>query len=680
MLHRFRFPTLLALAAALIALGIVSSGGGADAAGPPDGNGLDHVIAVQDAHTDRLLAKPGVVGTAVGLNAAGQPVIVIYTESAGVAGLPEKLDGVPVLVEVTGRFFALHHSPDHCDGPPGAPLDPSCDTGGGNTAPEADDQSVTTPEDTNVVITLTGSDADGCDTTSFTFTVTSGPTGGSLSPIGSTICSDPGDGTAALAADVTFDPDPTTTSDSFNFTISDGTDTSNTATVSITVGDGGGYTDCTATGDTTVRCKWPVPIGVSTGHPDITAGTIGARVVDDKGNADPADDTFYALSNNHVYANQNDANIGDPALQPGAFDGGTSPADNIGTLHDYEPILFDGSDNTMDAAIVLSSTDILGNSTPSNGYGTPNSTPVSASLNQAVQKYGRTTSLTTGTVSEINLTVNVCYEGFMVCTKLAKFVDQIAITDGSFSDGGDSGSLIVTNDADNKPVGLLFAGSSTRTIANDIGNVLTKFGVTIDGSAPGPVATGSIAGTVTNFADGTAMGGATVSTDTGQSAVTGADGAYTITDVPTGDRTVTASASGYDSASQVVTVTDGGTATAVDFALATATTASKVIVDSITYATEGGKNQDKHLLVTFTVKDDLGNLVSGASVTNTLTNTTTSDSWGPATGTTGTDGTVTFSLKNAPSGCYMTTVTDVTASGLTWDPNNPANVSDPFCK
>ena len=42
---------------------------------------------------------------------------------------------------------------------------------------------------------------------------------------------------------------------------------------------------------TTNRCDRPVPIGVSTGHPNITAGTIGARVNDPSGNV-------YALSNN----------------------------------------------------------------------------------------------------------------------------------------------------------------------------------------------------------------------------------------------------------------------------------------------------------------------------------------------------------------------------------------------
>ena len=83
----------------------------------------------------------------------------------------------------------------------------------------------------------------------------------------------------------------------------------------------------------TTRFDRPVPIGVSTGHPNITAGTIGCRVVDSYGNV-------YALSNNHVYADENDAAINDNVLQPGVYDGGTDPADAIGTLFDFEPIGF----------------------------------------------------------------------------------------------------------------------------------------------------------------------------------------------------------------------------------------------------------------------------------------------------------------------------------------------------
>lgn len=228
--------------------------------------------------------------------------------------------------------------------------------------------------------------------------------------------------------------------------------------------------------DPTARFPLPVPIGVSTGHPDITAGTIGCRVKDASGNV-------YALSNNHVYANGNDASIGDNALQPGPYDGGTDPEDKIGTLYDYETILFDGPNNKIDAAIALSSTSELGTSTPSgDGYGTPNATPVSAFAGQKVQKYGRTTRWTYGEVAEIDVTVDVCYQtrGPFRCVKFARFVDQIGITPGTFSDGGDSGSLIVTYDENKNPVGLLFAGSNTRTLANRIDLVLNRFNVVVD--------------------------------------------------------------------------------------------------------------------------------------------------------------------------------------------------------
>lgn len=95
-------------------------------------------------------------------------------------------------------------------------------------------------------------------------------------------------------------------------------------------------------------------------------------------------------------------------------------------------------------------------------------------------------------------------------------------------------------------------------------------------------------------------------------------------------------------------------------------------VDSITYQWEGGKNKDKHLNIIVHVSDNLDSSVSGASVSITLTNSVSGGPWS-GTATTGSDGYVTFSLKNAPSGTYTTTITDVTASGLTWDGVTPLN-------
>lgn len=224
----------------------------------------------------------------------------------------------------------------------------------------------------------------------------------------------------------------------------------------------------TAYADPTARFPRPVPIGVSTGHPAITAGTIGCRVKDAQGN-------YYALSNNHVFAKENLANPNDPILQPGPYDGGRNPEDIIGTLSAYVPISF-SSNNTIDAAIAACSETNLGYATPAGvAYGTPNSTIVDATLRMRVQKYGRTTGFTRGRIAGVNATVNVSYTN-----GVAPFVDQILISPGTFSDGGDSGSLIVTNDNLKNPVGLLFAGGATYTVANPIGLVLEAFDVTID--------------------------------------------------------------------------------------------------------------------------------------------------------------------------------------------------------
>ena len=248
-------------------------------------------------------------------------------------------------------------------------------------------------------------------------------------------------------------------------------------------------------------CDRPVPIGVSTGHPAITAGTIGARVTD-------GDGTFvYALSNNHVYANQNEAAIGDSALQPGPFDGGSDPEDAIGELYDFEPIDFTLSGvNYIDAAIALSTQGNLDNSTLQDGYGIPSSEIAPASIGLDVQKYGRTTGLTQGQVSAINVYVEVCYEQWWIlCIKSAYFYDQIEISGSGFSGGGDSGSLIVTADGNMKPVGLLFAGSDTTTFANRIDRVLCRFSKRVDdGSADKPPVADfsyTLSGLTASFAD-----------------------------------------------------------------------------------------------------------------------------------------------------------------------------------
>jgi hypothetical protein len=222
----------------------------------------------------------------------------------------------------------------------------------------------------------------------------------------------------------------------------------------------------------TARFARPVPIGVSTGNQgQCSAGTIGARV--------KSGTTTYALSNNHVYALENRAAIGSNVLQPGRYDLNCASGSNalLGKLSKFVSITFSTSaNNKVDAAIAAAPTTNLGKSTPSDGYGAPSPTIIAAALNQTVKKYGRTTGLTTGSVVGLNATINVGYS-----RGTARFVGQIVIRGkGRFSRAGDSGSLIVNGNR--RPVGLLFAGSQNGyTFANQIGQVLTALGVSVDG-------------------------------------------------------------------------------------------------------------------------------------------------------------------------------------------------------
>jgi hypothetical protein len=221
----------------------------------------------------------------------------------------------------------------------------------------------------------------------------------------------------------------------------------------------------------------PAKGGYSVGHHKITAGTIATGVYDilPDGKVSPPTHGIgippksYILSNNHVLANSNDANIGDPILQPGPFDGGTNPADLIGNLNRFIPITFEPPtprtqhNNLIDAAVAeVQFHDIdreIYWSGAVRGWRRKSDVPVGT----FVKKTGRTTNFTTGKIVAINATVDVGYGG----GKIARFKDQFIAT--GMSAGGDSGSLVTT--LDNIAVGLLFAGSTMSTIMNPIENV-----------------------------------------------------------------------------------------------------------------------------------------------------------------------------------------------------------------
>ena len=240
----------------------------------------------------------------------------------------------------------------------------------------------------------------------------------------------------------------------------------------------------------------PAPGGVSIGHRDITAGTLGCLV--------KKDGHTVILSNNHVLANSNAAEIGDPILQPGPHDGGSFPEDHIADLEHFIPINITGipsdcpiatgtadflnsiarlfgssvqlqaidqqaAENLVDAAIArpLNPDDVKDEII---GIGSIQGM-VAGELGMAIKKSGRTTGFTTGEIQQVDVTANVQYgQG-----QIAQFTDQLMA--GAMSQGGDSGSAIL--DDNNNLVGLLFAGSDTSTIMNRIQNVFSELGVSL---------------------------------------------------------------------------------------------------------------------------------------------------------------------------------------------------------
>lgn len=195
--------------------------------------------------------------------------------------------------------------------------------------------------------------------------------------------------------------------------------------------------------------KWrPAPGGVSIGHFAVTAGTLGCLVWVE------GEVGWRILSNNHVLANCNDAQIGDEIRQPGTVDGGTG-ADKIAELEAFVPINFGGPTNYVDCAIALplSQSDV---SPWILDVGCP-AGRAEAELGMTVKKSGRTTGLNSNTVQQVGAVAWVTYD-----VGVAYFEGQI-IT-GHLADGGDSGSVVL--DMSNRIVGLLFAGSASITIVN----------------------------------------------------------------------------------------------------------------------------------------------------------------------------------------------------------------------
>ncbi|WP_456825715.1 hypothetical protein [Cellulomonas sp. P5_E12] len=216
----------------------------------------------------------------------------------------------------------------------------------------------------------------------------------------------------------------------------------------------------------------PLRPGISIAHVDVTAGTLGAFV--------HLDGKVHVLSNYHVLSGTPQAKVGDLIVQPGPADGGRAPRDRVGTLAarvDLTP----GGDATVDCAIALLDDQEVD---PEYPVGRITTTAVAAGGEQ-VAKIGRTTAITRGHVTAIELD-NVVV-GYGEELGELSFDNQIEIEStgtGPFSRGGDSGSLVYREDG--VALGLLFAGSESGgengtglTYINPIDAVLDALGVTL---------------------------------------------------------------------------------------------------------------------------------------------------------------------------------------------------------
>ncbi len=225
---------------------------------------------------------------------------------------------------------------------------------------------------------------------------------------------------------------------------------------------------------------------------DCCGGTLGALVEDEQKNQ-------YILSNNHVLAESDQAQVGDTIDQPGLIDGACTPLSRpgstlhpVGTLTAFVPLA--STQTNVDAALALAAPgsvdpigSILGLGTPGRdqtlGAAPPmagrGETLTAANLGMDVAKSGRTTGLTCSSIDAVALAVKVdyykdCAETQPYYTKT--FENQIGIGGTHFTDSGDSGALVL--DASNaEAVGLYFAGGTDGdgnglSVVNPIGDVL----------------------------------------------------------------------------------------------------------------------------------------------------------------------------------------------------------------
>lgn len=210
----------------------------------------------------------------------------------------------------------------------------------------------------------------------------------------------------------------------------------------------------------------PLQSGVSVGTKhgtDSTTGTLGGFVK----NVIESQEHYYILSNNHVLASNNAFPVGAPCYQQSVGDGGTA-TEICGQLSAFIP-LSTTRDNEVDAAIAAVEKDLIAGVRPYSANPVP---AKDVKVGTKVTKDGRTSGLTAGVVTTLNVTIVVTSAAGDRYTMVGQYACDYACQPG------DSGSLVL-RETDNRPVGLHFAGSSQAATMCSIEKVLSLLQVTL---------------------------------------------------------------------------------------------------------------------------------------------------------------------------------------------------------
>jgi hypothetical protein len=292
----------------------------------------------------------------------------------------------------------------------------------------------------------------------------------------------------ATATGAEYSPTGVPNPDPVTVTATSQADTSASGNSTVTVG----YPNDTATAQ-----SLPIHLGTSGGNASYLttsssmttccSGTLGCLV--------RRDGSFFILSNNHVLDKSGQGTVGDSICQPGLVDSNCKPGSRVAALFQAAPLQTSNVDAAL-AQIVAGAVDTSGTIQDLGAAGSVSIDPAppSATLadpasvlaaNQRVAKAGRTTGLTCGDLLSINMDVQVDYSTSCAgpTTFTIVFHNQLLIDGGTFSEAGDSGALVVTSDAA-RPVGLLYAGNGSSTVASPIADVLAALKNASTGELP----------------------------------------------------------------------------------------------------------------------------------------------------------------------------------------------------